>query len=220
MNTFQSASLDFIKHCKYEKNLSPKTIKFYGIDLKQLTEFLLNKGYSTEIEQITKIELKEYLETISFRKPKTIKRKIATIKSVFNFLEYEDRILSNPLRKMRIKLKEPKTLPTVMNIDEIGKIFNAAYKQRKGTKGKKTYSYNQTLRDIAVIELLFATGARVSEIADLKINNIELSTGSLTIKGKGDKERVIQICNKETLAVLKSYHSIVPPILRTGVGQS
>lgn len=208
MNTFQSVSLDFIKHCKYEKNLSPKTIKFYGIDLKQLTGFLLNKGYSTEIEQITKIELKEYLETISFRKPKTIKRKIATIKAVFNFLEYEDRILVNPLRKMKIKLKEPKRLPTIMNIDEIGKIFNTAYERRKSSKGKKRYSNNETIRDIVVIELLFATGARVSELADLKIDNIELSAGSLTIKGKGDKERIIQICNKETIRILKCYQSI------------
>ena len=104
MYTLQTATKEFIAHCKFEKNLSPKTIKAYEIDLKQLLAFLLAKKRPLEISDITKIQLREYLEEISSLKPKSIKRKVATIKVMFNFLEFEDRITLNPLRKMRIKM--------------------------------------------------------------------------------------------------------------------
>src|SRR3972149_2564491 len=129
MTTIQTAAGEFLKHCRYEKNLSPKTIKSYGIDLKQLIGFLITKNYSVEIADVTKYELKEYLEYISPLKPKSIKRKIATIKAMFNYLEFEDKITANPLRKMRINIKEQKKLPTVMDIREIRKIFNSAYEE-------------------------------------------------------------------------------------------
>jgi site-specific recombinase XerD len=70
------------------------------------------------------------------------------------------------------------------------------------------YSYFAELRNIAVIELLFATGGRVSEISNLRNNQIDLTTGQVTITGKGNKDRIIQICNKETISVLKKYRQL------------
>ena len=127
MYTIQTAIAEFLKHCRFEKNLSPKTIKSYSIDLKQLTNFLIAKNYSVEITEISKVELREFLESISGLKPKSVKRKVAVIKAMFNYLEFEDKITANPLRKMRINIKEPKRLPKVMDIREIRKIFNSAY---------------------------------------------------------------------------------------------
>jgi integrase/recombinase XerD len=127
---------------------------------------------------------------------------------MFNFLEYEDIILVNPLRKMQIRIKEPKMLPKVMDIGEVVKIFKTAYLSNTNIKNKNLYSYTESLRNIVVIELLFATGARVSEIAGLKCDSIDINTGALTIKGKGNKERIIQVCNKETLKALKDYYNL------------
>ncbi|HED05068.1 MAG TPA: integrase [Ignavibacteria bacterium] len=206
MYSIQKATTEFLQHCRYEKNLSPKTIKSYSIDLKQLSNFLTEKNYSLEITDITKNELREFLELISSLKPKSIKRKIATIKAMFNFLEFDDRIEINPFRKMRIKIKEPKTLPKVMDIKEIKKIFNTAYEKHSLSVNESEYKFFESLRDIVVIELLFATGARVSEIANLKVNSIDVQNGMVTIRGKGNKERIIQICNPETLHLLKNYH--------------
>ncbi len=208
MNTIQSATGEFIRHCKYEKNLSPKTIKAYSIDIDQLTKFLLEKGYSVNLTEITKFELKEFLQEISGLKPKSIKRKIATIKAIFNFLEYEERIQINPIRKMKIRIQESKNLPTVMNMAEINSLFREAYGRRRKSQFRTKYSFEVSMRNIAVIELLFSTGARVSEIANLDEENINLSTGLLIIKGKGRKERIVQICNKETLKTLKEYYSL------------
>ena len=208
MNTIQASLKEFIYHCKFEKNLCLKTLKAYQGDIRQLIKFFLEKNYPMEITQITKVELRDFLESISSLKPKSIKRKIATIKAMFNYLEFEDKITLNPLRKMRIKIKESKQLPKVMDIQEIRKIFKSAYGKNRKITMTNSYSYIETLRNIVVIELLFATGARVSEIANLKDENINVLNGAVTIKGKGNKERLIQICNNESLKILKNYHDL------------
>src|ERR1019366_5622178 len=208
MYSLLTATNEFIGHCKFEKNLSSKTIKAYQIDLKQLFKFLEERKYSSLISAITKIQLREYLENISTLKPKSIKRKIATIKAMFNYLEFEDTITVNPLRKMRINIKEPKRLPKVLDITEIKEIFKTAYARKTIGMNKKSYSYRESLMNIAVVELLFATGARVSEIADLRSDQLNLTLGTVTLKGKGDIERSIQICNRETLSILKIYYAL------------
>lgn len=208
MSTILKAIDAFIGHCRFEKNLSPKTLKAYTTDLTQLTNFLMKKGYSTDIGLISKMEIRSYLESISDLKPKSIKRKIASIKVLFNYLEFEDCIVSNPLRKMRISIKEPSILPRVMDIHEIKKILELVYARLHLTNENKCYGHRAALRDVIIVELLFSTGARVSEIANLKMENINISTGAITIKGKGNKERIIQVCNKEVLKSLKEYYCV------------
>lgn len=209
MQTLTKAIDHFLVHCRIEKNLSPKTIKAYQIDLKQVHSFFCEKSYSKEVNSVSKVELRNYLESIGSLKPKSIKRKIATLKALFNFLEFEDMIITNPLRKMRIRIREEKKLPRVLNIQEMGSLFRSAYASniiRENTP--KNYSYFESLRNIVIVELLFATGARVSEIANLKDGQINVDSGEVRIKGKGNKERVIQICNPETLSVLRHYRVI------------
>jgi len=202
----KKASNDFIAHCKFEKNLSIKTLKAYSIDLKQFNGFLSDIHYTGEINNVDKNILREYIQSISALKPKTIKRKMATIKSLFNFLEFEDIILINPFRKMKIKIREPKELPKVMTLPEVESIFKAVYNLKKDIKNISDYSDLEKLRDITVIELLFATGARVSELSNLKEENIDIDSGNITLKGKGNKERIIQVCNTESLAILNEYY--------------
>lgn len=208
MYSLQSATEEFFAHCRFEKNLSSKTLKAYQIDLKQFQRFLVQKKHSLEMDAITKIQLKEFLEEISTLKPKSIKRKIATIRAMFNYLEFEDRITVSPLRKMRIKIKESKNLPKALALTELHAIFKKAYSHRKGKQSKTKFQKNEALRNIAVVELLFATGARVSEIANLKDDCIDLLSGSVVLKGKGNKERIIQICNVQTLNALITYRRI------------
>ncbi len=208
MLTFPESIKEFITHCKVEKNLSVKTIKAYEIDLRQVTEFLIKRQFKLPVSQLSKLEIRDYLESISALKPKSIKRKVATLKVLFNYLEFEDRIPTNPMRKMRIKIKEDKRLPKVLNITEMGSLFRSAYTEKGLNLKVGSYSYFESLRNIAVIELLFATGARVSEIANLKEQQIDLNSGEVRIKGKGNKERVVQICNKETLLTLRNYRKL------------
>ncbi len=208
MYTLKSAINDFIHYCTFEKNLSVKTINSYKTDLKQFLKFLVFKKYSLEITNITKLELRHYIEFISFLKPKSIKRKIATIKAMLNHLEFEDKITINPIRKMRIKIKVPFRLPRCLTIQEMSDIFKTAYKELM-LKEKDTFFFQTSLRNLAVIELLFATGARVSEIANLKDEDVDLISGKVNIKGKGNKERMAQISNNDSLKILIEYKQLI-----------
>ena len=216
--TIAQFSREFISHCQIEKNLSPKTLKAYNTDLKQFSEFMLKTVHLEEALAITKNELREYLASISNLRPKTIKRKLATIKSFFNFLEFEDKIPSNPLRKMKIRIKQPFEVPVVMDLKEVIRIFKTSYNNRDNVLNTKSYSYQEALRNIAVIELLFSTGARVSEIANLRESSINLATGNVIIKGKGNKERILTICNKESIDLLQNYRSQFLPRINSAGG--
>lgn len=87
---------DFLFHCQFEKRLSPKTLKAYEIDLKQFEYFLNKNGANAIIENVSKEQLKDYLQSISHFKTKTIKRKVASLKAMLNYIEYEDDNYINP----------------------------------------------------------------------------------------------------------------------------
>jgi len=198
---------EFLFHCQYEKNLSPRTISSYTLDLRQFTCFLEAQKYPFDIFQIDKVVIKAYIKQLYDQKPKTIKRKIATLKALFNFLEFEDIITVNPFRKIRIQIKEPKELPTVMTLAEVRDLFQTAYRNRTYVKNKESYRYAEATRDIAIMELLFATGIRVSELCQLTPENIDLDEGSIFVMGKGAKERMVTISHQETLKILSQYQS-------------
>jgi len=198
----------FLFHCKFEKNLSDKTIKAYTTDLKQFHEFI-NKNHSiNDIYKIGKDELKHYIQFISKFKPKTIKRKIASIKAMFNFLEFEEFIEINPFRKIKLRIKEPSILPKVMNLQEATQLFNMAYQGLDKIRVKQHYyAYKEIIRDIAVLELLFGTGVRVSELCSLKYDDFGVDFSSIRVNGKGNKERIIQISNKDIKKALRNYYN-------------
>jgi integrase/recombinase XerD len=199
---------DFLTHCRYEKNLSEKTIKAYYIDISQFEHFLKESELTTKLESIDKTIIKKYLQILSVHKPKTIKRKVAALKTMFNFFEYDDVIIVNPFRKIKINIKESVLLPKVMNLKEVENILRISYRERNKIQNKQTYTYLSSIRSIAIIELLFATGIRVSELCNIKTNDIDLDSGLLKVKGKGNKERIIQICNKASLEPLRSYYDM------------
>jgi len=218
---------EFLDACKYEKGLSEKTIKAYGIDLRMFMCFLDEENGSMEnankynadrhnanqhnvrrIQEIDKEVIRKYLSDLSARyKIKTIKRKIATLKAFFSFLNYECDVAHNPFMSLRIHLKEPSRLPTVLTLDEVQRLLNEVYMHLEGqTAG--SYGFKQVRRDIAIMELLFATGLRVSEVSGINKTDIDLVNGSVNVFGKGNKERVIYISNDEVKEALGKYAEV------------
>ena len=189
-------------HCVYEKNLSLKTMHAYDADLNQFLE----KFKNYKINEISKFDLKDYVESLFNHsyKIKTIKRKIAVLKTFFNYIEFDEILEINPFRKLRLSLKEPKLLPKTLDIKEIKTILKYLY-DLKHIYDKSTFRYKLLVRDIVTIEILFSTGIRVSELSNLKKNEINIKQGIIKIFGKGSKERIIQICDKEVLLLLKEY---------------
>jgi integrase/recombinase XerD len=199
---------NFKFHCEFEKNLSTKTLQAYNIDLNQFEEY---KNYKElHIENFDKYLIKNYMQSLYSLDlmVKTIKRKLAVLKAFFTYLEFDEIITVSPFRKMRLSIKEPKLLPKTMELKEIRKMLKYIYKLKEDFKDKNLYSYKAIVRDLSIIELLFSTGVRVSELSHLKKENINLATGTITINGKGSKERIIQICESEVKKILKEYQEL------------
>lgn len=150
-------------------------------------------------------EVGSYLEYCEFRKEldeKTLKA-YTSIKAFYNYLVEEEIIYESPFRRIKVKFRETVVLPRIIPRDEIESLLNVIYTNRERVdRGKDKF----WLRDIAVIETLFATGARVYEISNIRIDSVDLSSGHIRIMGKGNKERYIQIGNTSVLELLRRYY--------------
>ncbi|MDH6310074.1 integrase/recombinase XerD [Dysgonomonas sp. PFB1-18] len=198
----------FIFHCQFEKNLNSKTLRAYSTDLKQFAVYIKGTNDEQKFKSMSKDTLKNYLQEISYLKPKTIKRKVASLKAMLNYLEYEDDDYINPFRKIKVRLKEPYLLPSVMTLNEVKKILTIMYQEFENNSYTERYTYKAQVRNLAIIEILFSTGMRVSEVCNLKIQDINLKNGVVKIFGKGSKERMIQICQTETMSIIKRYYQL------------
>ena len=203
-NQIQNIKFDYISFCSNRKNLDNKTIKSYRIDLSQYECFIVNQ----QLEWLDKNTIEQYIDYMHNEyKPKSVKRKIASLKAFFHYLEIEDIIGLNPFHKIQIKYKEPFILPKTIPIGNIEAIINYAYEQYK--KATTAYSRKVALRNILILELLFATGMRISELCSLKSDQIDLNDYVIRIYGKGNKERLIQICNENVRSLIDKYITVM-----------
>ncbi len=202
-----NAIKDFMFHCVFEKNLSQKTLKAYEIDLMQYKTYF--QTLQAQEPFYDKEIIKGYIRQLfgqNYRE-KTIKRKLATLKAFFNHLEFEEIITVNPFRKIQLSIKEPKRLPQTLSIRELKKMFAFIYKQRESLD-EQSYGYKATCRDLAILELLFATGMRVSEVSNLIYDDLDLRNGMVTVWGKGSKQRSIHICDERVKSSIKLYKKL------------
>ena len=203
MTNLQKWAEQYLVACKYQKGLDAKTIKAYRIDLSQFNMFM-GQGEA----DLTRSSMMEYISDLHQKyKPRTIRRKIASVKAFCGYLEYEELITESPFAKLPLKLNAPLILPRVIPFSVIEAILSTAY-QRGKMEGLSEKQKRVALRDIAVLELIFATGIRVSELCSLKCGDINLVEGEVKIYGKGAKERMVQIGNPAVLAALQAYQAL------------
>ena len=196
----------YLNFCKSRKNLDQKTIKSYRIDLQQYGDYY----QVNRLDWIKKESIEQYIDHMHNKyKPKSVKRKTASLKAFFHYLEIEDNIELNPFHKIQIKYKEPFILPKTIPIGNIEAIINYAYEQYK--KATTAYSRKVALRNILILELLFSTGMRISELCMLKANRFDFNDYIIKIYGKGSKERLIQICNINVQRLIDKYKNAVDP---------
>lgn len=196
----QTILIEYLAFNQLQKRLNPKTLTAYETDLKQFFRHLP----ATCIEMIPPDALEQYISYLhQTYKPKTVKRKIASLKAFCHYLEYRELIDRNPFSKIQVKFREPIILPKTIPLHTLETFLAAIYHQRN--YAKTPYQKRNALRDVAVIELLFATGIRISELCSLKARDVHLHDGTILIYGKGSKERCMQIGNEAVLAVLSEY---------------
>lgn len=200
MNNLHTLIEDYLEFCCIQKRLDEKTLKAYRIDLRQFSE----KSSSKKVMEITSEILEDYIAKLHQQyKPKTVKRKIASTKAFFHYLEYKEIIDRNPFNKIQVRFREPSILPKTIPLHIIETFLTTIYRQRNNAK--TDYQKRNALRDAAVTELLFATGMRISELCTLKCDDVNLYDGTILIYGKGNKERRIQIGNDAIIHLLEEY---------------
>lgn len=188
----------YLHYCKFQKELDEKTVRAYKTDLGQFMTLLGGK-------ELDKENLNSYLVYLHrVYKQKTVKRKIASVKALFHYLEEEEVLEINPFRKVKTKFKEEIALPKIIPRDIIEQLLDHLYKKRT-VKEYSEWQKKIILRDTAIVETLFSTGLRISELCHLQNRYVDLKNGVLCIQGKGGKERYLQIGNSDVLSILNVY---------------
>lgn len=205
MEWMAQALENYLNACTYQKNLNEKTVKAYRIDLCQFLEY-----FTTQHTSWGKDMIKNYIAYLNQNyKPRSTKRKVASLKAFCTWLEEEELLEDNPFCRMRIKLQEPFILPRTIPLRVIEEMLEAVYQTFRESRTKQQHKIS--LRDAAVMELLFATGMRVSELCGLNTEDIDLADGTVKIYGKGSKERMLQITNDAVISILQKYASEYQP---------
>ena len=194
MRTLSSLIAGYLETGEYEKQLSPDTIKAYRIDLRQFVDF-------TEGAWADKDMLNQYIKYLNQHfAPRSVKRKLASIRAFYHEMEISGELEANPFDKLHIRIHSPQQLPRIIPEQIVQALLQSAY-------DAYTQGCREILRDILVLELLFSTGLRVSELCALSQDTFLLSDSGLRllVKGKGRKERIIQITTSELLQLAQTY---------------
>jgi tyrosine recombinase XerC len=172
----------FLGHLDVERNFSEQSLRAYATDLRQFAEFLDARG-SADLTSVDNLTLRAYLAGMSEANygRRSIARKLASVRSLFRFLHRRGEITDNPAKMLRTP-KLARNLPSFLDENQVTVLLSTPDPACWGG-----------LRDKAILELLYATGLRVSELVKLQLHDLELSRGSLRTLGKGRKERILPL---------------------------
>ncbi|KAA5549542.1 site-specific tyrosine recombinase XerD [Adhaeribacter rhizoryzae] len=184
----------FEAYLQLEKSLSGNSVEAYLRDIRKLTQFLDLKGYKMNPLDMQPAIIQEFLEWVNElgMTPHSQARTLSGIRAFYKFLIMEDLISADPTETIEAP-KLDRKLPDTLNVEEIEQLFNAIdVSTPEGTRNK------------AMLETLYSSGLRVSELVELRISNFYESLGFLKVTGKGDKERLVPI-GRDALKYIRIY---------------
>lgn len=194
MLTLSACISQYLETAQYERKLSADTLKAYRIDLRQFSEFVGGKWPDKEL-------LSLYIKHLNGNfAPRSVKRKLASVRAFYHELEFDGTILENPFLELHIRIQAPQQLPRVIPEQVIQDLLKCAY-------DAYLPGHREVLRDIVVLELLFSTGLRVAELCALSRDTFLLDGDGLhlLVNGKGRRERVLQITTPEIVQLVQNY---------------
>jgi integrase/recombinase XerC len=199
----------FIRYLQFERNASPHTIRNYRSDLLQFRLFLsgADNPVPASIEAVDSLQIRSFLVFLfeHEKEKSSAARKLAAIRSFFKFLCREGVLAQNPAAAVSTP-KQPKTLPRIMTEEETNQFLDQVARESEAGGPALT-------RDRAILELLYASGLRVSELVDLDLRSINLGENVLLARGKGRKERMVPFGSKARNA-LSNYLPVREKLLR------
>ncbi|MBQ8891785.1 MAG: tyrosine recombinase [Bacilli bacterium] len=190
---------NYLEYLKYNKNYSDKTILNYKLDLDDYFKYLEIEGLDYKgVEYEDLMGLFSHFDKLKLS-AKSIRRHISTIKGFYKYLNSKEIVMNNPFNYVTLPKKEIK-LPRYLSYPELLEIFN-----------NLEIKTNYDLRDRLILELMYATGVRVSELVNIKVSDITLSNQSIRVFGKGSKERIVyfnNVCKNILEKYLKVYKEL------------
>jgi integrase/recombinase XerC len=183
----------YLEHLEHERRLSPRTVATYGRGIREFIGFLAEKGLADDVGRVDSLHVRAYLADLYGRNgPATIARKLASIRGFFAFLKARGHVPGNPAASVatpRVKRK----LPRFVSVDEAVRMLEVAFEDTP-----------EGLRDRAMVEVLYGSGLRVSELAGLDQGSLDLDQGTVRVSGKGGKERLVPL-GRASVKALRSY---------------
>ncbi len=185
---------DFLTYLRVERQLSPHTVRNYAADLRQFLDFWEERHPGHPLELATYRHLRPYLaQTLQGRRKTTLARKLASLRTFFKYLQRQGLMESNP-GALAPSPKLDKALPRFLTVDEVFHLLGQS-------AGDPDFL---SLRNRAILEVFYAGGLRLSELAGLKLPDLDLEGGVLKVFGKGAKER-LAFLGRAALAALQAY---------------
>ncbi|HXG89109.1 MAG TPA: site-specific tyrosine recombinase XerD [Vicinamibacterales bacterium] len=197
-----SARVDeYLSHLQFERRLAAHTLDSYGRDLVELGRYAA--GRDRPIDQLTRQELEAFIRELmgQGRSPRSVARLVACIRGFYRFLTLHRHLAENPAVDLQAP-KAWKVLPKFLGTDDIERLLNAP-----------DLATPRGVRDRALIEVLYATGLRVSELVELKQQDLHLDAGYLTTIGKGQKQRIVPIGDEAAQWVTRYVREARPVLL-------
>ena len=184
---------DFLNYLEIDLNYSDNTIASYDSDLTKLNNYFDKK----DLLKLSNKDLEKYITTLEEYAPSTVSRNISALKSFYGYMVKSNKIANNPAEL----IKEPKLgrhLPTYLTIEEVDSLLDI--------DTQTNFDY----RNKALLELMYATGLRISEVVELEFKNIDFDDCIVRVMGKGSKERIVPI-NDYALEALNDYINNIRP---------
>lgn len=206
---------NFLSYLIVERNVSPETIIAYKKDLKIFNNWISEKNYILKTVDVNII--RDYLLFLqcSNLKATTIKRRIASLRSFFNYLEDDEQIDKSPMKKIHKSFKIPKRLPKVLSFPEMEALFKISDSEREIILKSSEMDHRAKelkifgcIRNRAILELFFATGIRISELCNLEMENLDMAEKIVRVFGKGSKERIVYFDHEGTIKAIEIYLAI------------
>ena len=191
MKTLNSAIEWFIGYCANHRKLSDHTIKAYSHDLKLFLDYTVQQmgaSATIQVEAIEKKLVQDWIANMRDTKPRTARRRLAAVKSMFSTIERQGHIASDPLARFRSEIKVGSSLPRIIARSTVRSLLRSPRK-----KGTKRVSCERMMQEATLLEMLFSTGMRVSEVANTKIGQVDMVRQIISVHGKGNRERTIPI---------------------------
>ncbi|HEX8246165.1 MAG TPA: tyrosine-type recombinase/integrase, partial [Longimicrobium sp.] len=193
---------EFLRYVAHERQLSPQTVRAYTDDLGEFERFL-DRYYGSEEwtwAGVDRLAIRSFLGDCATRRglaKSSIARKLSAVRSFYRYLHVEERVDANPAKAVRTPRRD-KTLPGFLTREQMDAIFASA-EVRAGDGGF------HAMRNLAIVELFYSTGMRLSELQGLNVDDLDLVSERVKVRGKGRKERIVPV-GRMAVRALRHYY--------------